>query len=220
MDVIPKKGQDLFREKIINLSKEKTIKKIYEKNILEACLLTTDMLDKLGDRDPSEWPISEQIRGNIAYHPPTKEWIGFGLKVLNQYDNGNNDWITMNNNPNEWAVAFHGTSSKAIKPICQKGGKFYSTIEEGAIRQLYKDYRNINQKSQDKYPKCNEGAYVSPYLDYADTYSGENNSNVVIMCRVNPKEIRIPEGLDIEKIWVTDGTRNTIRPYRILVKIK
>ena len=52
MDVIPKKGQDLFREKIINLSKEKTIKKIYEKNILEACLLTTDMLDKLGDRDP------------------------------------------------------------------------------------------------------------------------------------------------------------------------
>ena len=40
------------------------------------------------------------------------------------------------------------------------------------------------------------------------------------MCRVNPKEIRIPEGQDIEKIWVTDGTRNTIRPYRILVKIK
>ena len=109
---------------------------------------------------------------------------------------------------------------KLLNQFVKKVENFFSTVEEGATRQLYKDHLNINQKSQDKYPKCNEGAYVSPYLAYADIYSDQNNSNVVIMCRVNPKEIRIPEKQDIEKIWVTDGTRNTIRPYRILVKIK
>ena len=39
------------------------------------------------------------------------------------------------------------------------------------------------------------------------------------MCRVNPKEFRIPEGKFEEKEWITDGTKNSIRPYRLLYKI-
>ena len=39
------------------------------------------------------------------------------------------------------------------------------------------------------------------------------------MCRVNPNLIRIPEGKYGENEWITDGTRNTIRPYRILFKV-
>ena len=38
------------------------------------------------------------------------------------------------------------------------------------------------------------------------------------MCRVNPKKLRIPIG-DSEKIYITDGTKNTIRPYRILIDL-
>ena len=34
--------------------------------------------------------------------------ISRGLKVMDVYDNGNNDWLAMNNNSNEWAVAYHG----------------------------------------------------------------------------------------------------------------
>jgi len=62
----------------------------------------------------------------MPYNPPTHNWIGYGLKVLGQYDNGNNDWIEMNGNPNEWAVAYHGTGASAVNPICKKGGKFFS----------------------------------------------------------------------------------------------
>ena len=39
------------------------------------------------------------------------------------------------------------------------------------------------------------------------------------MCRVNPKKIRIPKGEFEKNEYITDGTRNTIRPYRILVNL-
>ena len=35
------------------------------------------------------------------------------------------------------------------------------------------------------------------------------------MCRVNPNNVRIPH----PRIWITDGTRNDIRPYRILIDL-
>ena len=40
------------------------------------------------------------------------------------------------------------------------------------------------------------------------------------MCRVNPSKIRIPKGQYEKDEWITDGTRETIRPYRILVELK
>ena len=30
------------------------------------------------------------------------------MKVSKKYDGGNDDWLAMNGNANEWAVAFHG----------------------------------------------------------------------------------------------------------------
>jgi hypothetical protein len=206
------KKQDI-REKMKELAKNKKIKSIYEKNILGACKLTKDMLDERGNRDPSEWPDSPQVRGGMTYYPPTHNWIGYGLKVLDQYDNGNNDWIAMDGNPNEWAVAFHGTSTSAVKPICKKDGKFFSSISEGAAAQKCKDFFNVNKKSQDKYVRCGEGAYVSPHLEYALKYY----KGAMIMCRVNPNKIRIPQGQYEKNEYITDGTRETIRPYRLLV---
>ena len=103
--------------------------------------------------------------------------------------------------------------------ICKKGGKFYSTSKEGAKLQALKDNENINEKSKHLYPNCGEGTYVSPLLDYANGYAN-SKLPVVIMCRVNPKLIRIPKGKYEKKEWITDGTRNSIRPYRILIKEK
>ena len=211
-DTIIKNSKNInVRGKMIELAKKNKIKSIYEKNILGACKLTPNMLDKRGNRDPSEWPKTIESRGGMPYHAPTSNWVGYGLKVVDQYDDGN-DWIAMDGNPREWAVAFHGTSVKAVKPICEANGKFFSTVEEGATRQAYKDDLNTNIKSKDSFPICGIGAYASPYLEEANEYS----TGAVIMCRVNPYKVRIPE----EKIWITDGTRNSIRPYRILIDLK
>jgi len=212
-DVISKK-QDI-REKMKKLSKNnKEIKSIYEKNILGACKLTKDMLDERGNRNPKDWPAPPQTRGGMPYHPPTHNWVGYGLRVWGQYDNGNNDWIAMDGNANEWAVAYHGTTTKAVKPICEANGKFFSTIKEGAVRQKCKDCLNTNKKSQNLYKKCGEGAYASPLLNYANAFGG-----AIIMCRVNPKRIRTPLGEYEKKEYITDGTKNSIRPYRILVDL-
>jgi len=209
--IITKKNNVDIRKKMIKLAESNKIKKIYEKNILGACKLTPDMLDERGNRNPEEWPEPPQIRGGVPYNPPTHNWVGYGLKVLGQYDNGNNDWIAMNNNPKEWAVAYHGTSESAVKPICKAGGKFFSSSNEGAKGQAYKNNDNTNKRSQKLYPKCKEGAYGSPFLDEAIKYS----KGAVIMCRVNPNNVRIPH----PRIWITDGTRNDIRPYRILIDL-
>jgi len=209
-----------IREKMENFSKLNEIKNIYEKNILEACKLTPDMLDERGNKDPSDWKEdTQQMRGGLTYNPPTHNWVGYGLKVLDEYDNGNNDWIATNNNPNEWAVAFHGTSKSAVKPICEEGGKFFSTSKEGAKGQKCKNCININPKSQNLYKICEEGTYVSPEINYANYYANFFECPVIIMCRVNPNKIRIPQGEYEKKEWITDGTRNTIRPYRILINI-
>ena len=220
LDVIFKNHYDIdFIQKMEEFAKLREIKSIYEKNILGACKLTPDMLDERGNKDPLEWLETTQSRGGFPYYPPTHNWVGYGLKVLDEYDNGNNDWIAKNNNPNEWAVAFHGTSSYAVKPICGKGGKFYSTSKEGATGQKCKNCLNINSRSQNIYKICDEGTYVSPFLDYAKYYANYYSLPVVIMCRVNPNKIRIPQGEFEKKEWITDGTRNTIRPYRILINV-
>ena len=115
---------------------------------------------------------------------------------------------------NGWAVAFHGTSEKAVENIWQKGEKFFSTVEEGATGQKCCDYINVNKYSQKEYYTCGEGTYVSPHLNISQSYSG----GVIIMCRVNPKKMRIPQGYE-DSEWITDGTRNTIRPYRLLFNL-
>ena len=57
------------------------------------------MFDKRGNRR-SGWGVG-QTKGGRQYLPPTKDYVGHGLKVLDKYDGGNNDWLDFNNNPNE-----------------------------------------------------------------------------------------------------------------------
>ena len=192
---------------------------ICTKNILGCCKLTLDMLDPRGNQSPDGWAGPGSKRGGLEYFPPDSNWIGYGLRVLNQYDNGNNDWIQMNGNKNEWAVAYHGTSDSAVKPIISKEGKFFSTRAEGAAGQKCEKDKNINPLTQKQYPICGEGTYCSPHLEYAYNYAKFYKSKgIIIMCRVNPNQIRIPETF-AENEWITDGTKGTIRPYRLLYNL-
>ena len=53
---------------------------------------------------------TEQTRGGLIYYQPSAPWRRIGLNVLTKFDNGNDEWLMMNGNPGEWAVAFHGIS--------------------------------------------------------------------------------------------------------------
>ena len=66
---------------------------------------------------------------------------------------------------------------------------------------MKKQSLNKNSESKGKYNICGKGCYCSPFLDYAEKYSG----GVIFMCRVNPKEYRI-EGEYEKNEWITNGT--------------
>ena len=59
------------------------------------------MLDYRGNK--YIWNIREKI-GNRHYYPPLG-FIGFGLKVIDCYEE--NNWLGINNSPGEWCVAYH-----------------------------------------------------------------------------------------------------------------
>ena len=45
---------------------------------------------------------------------------------------------------------YHGTSSKAVVPICSKNGKFWNAKKEGATGQKCRNYENINPLFKNK----------------------------------------------------------------------
>ena len=52
----------------------------------------------------------------MIYYQPNAPWKRVGLKVSGKYDGGNDDWLSMDGNPNEWAVAFHGVGNSFYYP--------------------------------------------------------------------------------------------------------
>ena len=85
------------------------IKKIEEKPMLEALQISPEILDKKGNRYKG-WGVNEK-RGGEKYIPPINGWYGVGLKVLNKYDNGNNDWLGYKSKSGEYAVAYIGINN-------------------------------------------------------------------------------------------------------------
>ena len=101
------------------------------------------MLDSRGNKE-SEWKENEK-RGGYPYIPP-KGWKGYGLKVMDAYDNGNNDWIAKDGNPNEWAVAYHGIGSKLGSTVEDATRLIFMGGFKSGEGQVYKDAINDNPK--------------------------------------------------------------------------
>lgn len=205
----------------------KKLKEIHEGLIIEGCKLDPNMLDSRGNKE-SGWKENEK-RGGYPYSPPIG-WKGYGLKVMDIYDEGNNDWIAKDGNPNEWAVAYHGigtrlggTVENATRQILMGGFK-------SADGQAYKDYTNDNPnyKCEDKEPDnsktIGDGVYCSP--DPKNMYLFAKKTNPIkankkqyfmgFMMRVKPDKIRFSNSR--KDYWVLDGTKDQMRPYRIMIK--
>ena len=191
-----------------NLSREiNRLKQILNDVIISDCSLSKDMLDSRGNK--ISWRSNGEKRGGINYNPPMG-WIGFGLNVIDKYDNGNNDWLSKDGNYNEWAVAYHGlrNGNCYIKSIILEGFK------PGPC-QCHKNCNDINHPGEE----VGVGSYFVPNPKIMEPYSESKIINgktfkFGLMVRVRPNKIRIP---DIQRnYWVLNSEE--IRPYRILVK--
>ena len=192
------------------------IQKVEKGILLSGCKLNPFMLDERGNNCDGGWGFNE-TRGNHPYYPP-EGWIGFGLRVIDRYDKGNNDWIDYRNKKGEWSVAYHGVGSLLGNSEVLNMINFLSmdNIQTG-IRQNFKDLKDIYHEEE----KVGEGVYVTPNPKTLDKYCpifeyDGAKYKIGFMTRVKPEKIRCPE--NEEDYWVINGTDNEIRPYRILIK--
>ena len=166
-----------------------------------------------------KWAHNEK-RGGRPYNPPDG-WIGFGLNVINKYDNGNNDWLACDGRDGEWCVAFHGACvrntsdqiKQIIKPILQ------NNLKPGG-GQAYAGYDDACHPGQ----KVGVGVYCSPNPSVIDGYSGQIGVNgyrykVGFMLRVKPDKIRYSSSnVDYWVLNAGNGDFSEMRPYRFIIK--
>ena len=198
------------------------IKNIEKKSLIEGCQLSTDIFEPQQNNQDGGWGIGEK-RGGEDYIPP-EGWYGYGLKVFEKYDNGNNIWLDYHGLDGEFAVAYFGLSN--IYGNQKNLEHFLNEINSQEVlkmgyEQTYKNDINIKEKSKDEYTICGSGVYL-----YQNPKIAENTASIIdiggvrykvlLMCRVNPKKIRQPQGF--KDCWILNPTPAEVRPYRILIK--
>jgi hypothetical protein len=148
-------------------------------------------------------------RGTEKYDPPYG-WIGFGLKVINKYDN--NEWLDDTTESSKWAIAYHGlgrmSSNDEIKQILKNIISEKEGLVSGPsqIKCHFKDIRHPGKK-------IGTGVYLTPSINIAEDYSGIiqlNNKKykIVLMVKVLIKKIRQPEDFNY---WILN--EKDIRVY-------
>ncbi|CAD8194885.1 unnamed protein product [Paramecium pentaurelia] len=139
---------------------------------------------------------------------------GFGLNVRKY---GNDDWIKMDGNPNEWRILYHGTKNYAVNGIVKNNLQARSG-------QNYADFDCVDESGSKV--KVGNGIYFSSdfhvcinhgYANY--TQIGNKQFAVIFMSRVNPKKIRQSDQMKSIKYFVVNESIY-VRPYRILLHEK
>ena len=206
-----------------------SLKEIHSSLVMGGCKLKPEMLDPKGNRE-SGWGENEK-RGGFDYIPP-KGWKGFGLKVLGKYDNGNDDWLAYNGNPNEWAIAYHGLGAGGgCKTVEDAAHNVYTGGFKPGGGQACQNHKNINSRykpdpndpNNDHSKTVGIGVYCSPDPSVMDSYAKYSSTNIKgktykmgFMMRVKPDKIRISGST--KDYWVLNGTTDEMRPYRIMIK--
>ena len=209
-------AEDILLQEFKKDSEFNKIKKIEKNILLSGCKLNPYMLDSRGNNRDGGWGINEK-RGGCPYYPP-EGWIGFGLRVLDRYDYGDNSWLDYRNLEGEWAVAYHGIGSSL------QGVQIFNAFNNIVLNSLQTGIRKAFKNSNDHLHEGNkvgDGVYLTPQPSVMEKYSGTfniegKNYKIAFMTRVRPDRIRSPE--EEKDYWVINGTDNEVRPYRILIK--
>jgi len=217
-------GTKKEEEELLSLSGSDQIKTIEKKPILEALLISPDILDARGDRHDG-WGINEK-RGGEDYIPPLNGWYGIGLNVRNKYDKGDNTWLDYSNNKGEFAIAYLGINNLLNEKSRMIGdlNNFSRDIKNFMRDKIYKDEENIRSSGlfgKLFSSKCGNGICLFQNPEYAENSAGiievlGERIKIILMCRVNPKKIRQPKRFP--QFWILNPTPDEVRPYRILIK--
>ena len=138
----------------VSTSKKKITFPQNEGILLEGCKISQIMLDSKEDKN-SNWgnDIKRGPPNELKNYYLPKGWNGYGLKVINKYEN--NEWLSNENIEGEWYIAYYIIKNLNIcKSIIED--KFNKNYHN----KIYKYNENINPLSSYDYSKCEEEIYV------------------------------------------------------------
>ncbi|CAF3408299.1 unnamed protein product [Rotaria socialis] len=177
---------------------------------------------QMSDFDPRynrDYPnANTEIRGGFPYYFP-QGWYRHALKVDDKYFE-DQAWLGMNNGPGEWAVAYHGTQSNAVKGIKNDG-----FLQDFTSRDLMKDEAKCQNQSVPDVKglyvatHCEGGAsiYSRPFT-IKDSKDASKNYKIVFQCRVQPEKFTQHQTpVDVGMAWRVFDEK-AIRPYGLLLK--
>ena len=192
------------------------IKEIKIKPIVESIQISKSLLEPKKDRN-KKWGVNEK-RGGEKYIPPIG-WNGIGLKVTDMYDNGDNKWLSFKNIEGAFAVAYLGINNflNDTEIMMEELNNACDNIKNLITNKLFADEIDL----RNKHSKCGNGICVFQNPEIAENAAGIFDINgyrikIILMCRVNPKKIRLPK--NFPECWILNPNSEEIRPYRILIK--
>lgn len=160
----------------------------------------------------------ERRRGGYPYYFP-QGWFRHALRVVDKYPE-DKVWLGMNNSPGEWAVAYHGTHSDAVRGISDHG-LLHSFVTEDVMKSEAKQQNPSIPDVKGLYvaTHCEGGAsgYTKTF-EVTDSNGRKKRYQVVFQCRVKPEKFtKHKSPVKVGMAWrVFDQA--AIRPYGLLLK--
>ena len=195
------KFEDCHIQFINNIYKLIDVKENFIKTEFLQCKRFEEEFDELGDNVDGGWGEDKKIIGGKEYDPP-KGYIGIGLNV-DKYGN-DKTWLGTCNAEGEWPIAYHGVGGHLVY------NKTRSIIKNNFIT------GNGNA--------FGDGIYFGREIRVADEFAKYTQDgikyNVVFMCRVNPKKLKIVKKYPEYWLLPENSKGDFIRPYRLLIREK
>lgn len=195
------------------------VTEIKKKKIFDILELNSDILDPRFDRN-KKWGINE-TRGKERYLPPLNGWNGFGLNVINKYDDGNNIWLDYHNKEGEYAIAYLGISNLADK----LEDIVYLDEDSQNVINLINEPQSIQRNDMNILTGDRIVVFQDPKIAEENAGYLEINGCLIVimfMMRINPlakENYKNPyPRAKYKNAWILDTNPKNIRPYRILIK--
>ena len=184
------------------------------------------LFNKKGDlRYCNEEPL-KLVRGKWDYYTPYKGWIRYGLDI-EKFGNSGAQWLACDGAAGEWAVGFHGIRRdvmEVLKCIAFEGFKVFQGKHSDwgtTSKDIGPNSPLFNEKT------CGKGVFLTPQIKYLTDnvehcrlmkpiqYNEHYYIEVVLQCRIQPKNIRVPECAKNEYYIVNDSRH--VRPYGLVI---
>jgi hypothetical protein len=187
-------------------------------------LISKDIFDQRYDMDytSSRYRGLIEKRGGEDYHFPFG-WKRMALK-MSSFGFTDLSWLTMNNSPNEWSMAYHGIGSDPENTLKKIINDSSGKLKQGP-RQACAKSKDINERGEGCGKECGVGVYCTNKIETAERYTTQVDLNgekvkIVLQCRINPKKFRNSGHIDNGggHYYIINNSED-IRPYGILLKI-